>query len=209
MDKTAVISLLKEKRLISVVRIESDKPVDVMKAIIQGGIGLIEVTLTMNNAFGIIKQLSQEYKNRDDVVIGAGTVLDEVACRIAIDNGASFIVAPTFNPKVAEMCNLYRVAYIPGVHNPNDIEAALRSGVDVLKLFPASTLEPFVIKEFKGPFPQANFIISGKVNEDNATAWLEGGAMAVCFGSVITNEETKGLESVTRMSKSLAELVSK
>lgn len=207
MNKIEVVSLLKEKKLISVVRIDSEQPVDVINAIIKGGISFIEVTLTMNNALEIIKELSESFKNNKDVVIGAGTVLDEVMARQAIYNGASFIVAPTFNPKVAEICNLYRKAYMPGVHNPNDIENALRHGVDVLKLFPASTLEPFVIKEFKGPFPQADFIISGKVNESNMNDWLEGGAMAVCLGSVLTNEETNGLEYVSKKAKEIKELV--
>lgn len=209
MDKIDVLSLLKKKRLISVVRIDSDNPVEVMDAIIKGGVSFIEVTLTMKNAFEIIGHLSEKYKDNNDVVIGAGTVLDDVSCRLAIDRGASFIVAPTFSANVALMCNLYRIAYIPGVHNPNDIQCALQSGADVLKLFPASTLEPFVIKEFKGPFPQADFIISGKINEENANQWLESGALAVCFGSVITNEEKHGFESIVEKSKALTELVGK
>lgn len=206
MDKIEVLSLLKQKKLISVVRIDSKQPVQVIESIISGGISFIEVTLTMDNALEIIKELSTKYKDNSDVVIGAGTVIDEVMARQAIYNGASFIVAPTFNAKVAEMCNLYRISYIPGIHNPNDIENALRSGVDVLKLFPASTLEPFVIKEFQGPFPQAQFIISGKVNDKNMNTWLEAGALAVCLGSVLTNEEVNGLASVESKTK---EIVSK
>lgn len=207
MDKIEVLSLLKQKKLISVVRIDSTQPIEVINSIIEGGIAFIEVTLTMKNALGMIQELSERYKGSESVVIGAGTVLDVVSARLAILNGASFIVAPSFNQDIAELCNLYRIAYIPGIHNPNDIEMALKSGVDVLKLFPASTLEPFVIKEFKGPFPQAQFIISGKVNKDNAVKWLEAGAMAVCLGSVLTNEERNGFDAIKAKADEFCKLV--
>ena len=197
MDKIDVLSLLQKEKLISVVRIDSNQTEKVIDAIIDGGVRFIEVTLTMDNAFSILSNVAKKYKN-SDVVIGAGTVIDIVSARIAISNGAEFIVAPTFNKEIAELCNLYRIPYIPGIHNPNDIQEALKAGCDVLKLFPASTLAPFVIKEFKGPFPQARFIISGKVNATNANEWLEKGADAVCLGSVLTNEEKNGLDQVAK-----------
>ena len=206
MDKIDVLSLLQKEKLISVVRIDSNQTEKVIDAIIDGGVRFIEVTLTMDNAFSILSNVAKKYKN-SDVVIGAGTVIDIVSERIAISNGAEFIVAPTFNKEIAELCNLYRIPYIPGIHNPNDIQEALKAGCDVLKLFPASTLAPFVIKEFKGPFPQARFIISGKVNATNANEWLEKGADAVCLGSVLTNEEKNGLDQVAKKASEFVELV--
>ena len=206
MDKIDVLSLLQKEKLISVVRIDSNQTEKVIDAIIDGGVRFIEVTLTMDNAFSILSNVAKKYKN-SDVVIGAGTVIDIVSARIAISNGAEFIVAPTFNKEIAELCNLYRIPYIPGIHNPNDIQEALKAGCDVLKLFPASTLAPFVIKEFKGPFPQARFIISGKVNATNANEWLEKGADAVCLGSVLTNEEKNGLDQVAKKASEFVKLV--
>lgn len=206
MDKIDILSLLQKEKLISVVRIDSNQTEKVIDAIIDGGVKFIEVTLTMDNAFSILSNVAKKYKNTD-VVIGAGTVIDIVSARIAISNGAEFIVAPTFNKDIAELCNLYRIPYIPGIHNPNDIQEALKAGCDVLKLFPASTLAPFVIKEFKGPFPQARFIISGKVNATNANEWLEKGADAVCLGSVLTNEEKNGLDQVTKKTSEFVALV--
>lgn len=206
MDKIDALSLLRKEKLISVVRIDSNQTEKVIDAIIDGGVKFIEITLTMDNAFNILSNVAKKYKNTD-VVIGAGTVIDIVSARLAISNGAEFIVAPTFNKDIAELCNLYRIPYIPGIHNPNDIQEALKSGCDVLKLFPASTLAPFVIKEFKGPFPQARFIISGKVNETNANEWLKKGADAVCLGSVLTNEEKNGLDKVTSKTSEFVSLV--
>lgn len=207
MDKIDVLKLLKDKKIVSVIRIDSDHPDQVIDAIVEGGVSFIEITLTMKHSLELIESLSRKYDQHGDVVIGAGTVLDAVSARLAILQGAAFIVAPTFNEEVAKICALYRVAYIPGVHNPNDIESALRSGVDVLKLFPASTLEPFVIKEFKGPFPQAQFIISGKVTRDNAVDWLDAGAMAVCVGSLLTNQEKNGYAAITETTQSFCRLV--
>ena len=204
MDKIDVLSMLRKEKLISVVRIDSNQTEQVIDAIIAGGIKFIEVTLTMDNAFEILMDVSKKHK---DVAVGAGTVVDVVSARLAITNGAKFIVAPTFDKEIAELCNLYRIAYIPGIHNPNDIVTALKAGCDLLKLFPASTLEPFVIKEFKGPFPQARFIISGKVNENTANEWLKYGADAVCLGSALTNQEKNGLDKVTEKAKEFVELV--
>lgn len=207
MDKIDVISKLKKDQLISVVRIDSLQSDKVIEAIIQGGIHFIEITFTMKHALHLISSLNEKFEQDEDIVIGAGTILDEVSARLAILNGAKFIVSPSFDPKVAELCNLYRIAYIPGIHNPNDIQLALKSGCDVLKIFPASTLEPFIIKEFKGPYPQAQFIISGKVNETNAKEWLSAGAYAVCLGSVLTNKEAQGLEAVSAIAQQFAALI--
>ena len=207
MDKLDVLVKLREKKLVSVVRIDSTQPKAVINSIIKGGISFIEITFTMDGALELISSLTKEHKEDSNVIIGAGTVLDETSARLAIINGAKFIVSPSFNSKVAEICNLYRIAYIPGVHNPNDIQLALRSGCDVLKLFPASTLDPFIIKEFKGPYPQAQFMVSGKVNYKNALDWINAGAIAICLGSVLTNEEKNGLDLITTIGRKFVDLI--
>lgn len=207
MDKVDVLVKLREKKLVSVIRIDSPQPESVIKAIIDGGISFIEITFTMDGALELIASLAKEFKANCDVIIGAGTVLDETSARLAIIKGAKFIVSPSFDPEVAEICNLYRVIYIPGVHNPNDIQLALRKGCDVLKVFPANTLEPSIIKDFKGPFPQAQFMVSGKVNCKNALEWINAGAIAICLGSVLTNEEINGLSSITKTTKEYVELI--
>ena len=207
MDKLDVLVKLRQKKLVSVVRIDSTQPKAVVNSIIKGGISFIEITFTMDGALELISSLTKEHKGDSNIIIGAGTVLDETSARLAIINGAKFIVSPSFNSKVAEICNLYRIAYIPGVHNPNDIQLALRSGCDVLKLFPASTAGPFIIKEFKGPYPQAQFMVSGKVNYKNALEWINAGAIAVCLGSVLTNEEKNGLDLITSIGRKFVDLI--
>lgn len=199
MEKIELIRKLKEDKVVAVIRMDKGAVEDVIHAIIKGGISFIEITFTMNDAISLLDKISKDYESQQ-VAIGAGTILDAISARIAILHGAQFIVAPTFDKDTAEICNLYRIPYIPGIHNPNDIREALQAGCDILKIFPASTLQPFIIKEFKGPFPQADFMISGKVDRKNASEWIQAGASAVCLGSVLTNKETQGMEAVSEES---------
>lgn len=206
MNKINVDQKLRESKLVSVVRIDADNAFDIVCSIIEGGINFIEITFTMKNALSLLKSLSERYDCRS-VLIGAGTVLDAITARVAILAGAQFIVSPTFDEDTAKLCNLYQVPYIPGVHNPNDIKEALMSGCSLLKLFPASNLEPYMIKEFKGPFPQADFMISGKVNEKNIVEWLKEGASVICLGSVLTNKSTISYDEVRKIATTFVNMI--
>ena len=84
-------------------------------------------------------------------MIGAGTVLDAVTARLAIMAGAEFIVSPSFNRETAEICNLYQVPYLPGCMTITEMQTALKSGVDIVKLFPGSTYGPSIISAFQAP----------------------------------------------------------
>lgn len=206
MKKYEVLNKMMESKIISVVRTDSKNVKDVVDYIIKGGISIIEITLTMKNSLELIKVLNSEYENRN-VLIGAGTVLDKTSARLAINNGAQFIVSPVLDSGVAELCNLYGILYIPGVSNPDSIYQALKLGLEVLKLFPASTFSPTIIKELQGPFPQAEFLISGKVNESNIHTWLSSGASIVCVGSALTNAEKDGYDKITEISERFVRLV--
>ena len=83
-------------------------------------------------------ELSEKYGDREDVLIGAGTVLDPATARLAIIAGAKFIVSPSFNADVAKICNLYSIPYTPGCFTPTEIQTALEAGVDLVKVFPGS-----------------------------------------------------------------------
>ena len=206
MKKYEVLNTITNKKIVSVIRTDSKNVKEIVDHIIMGGITTIEITLTMDNSLELIKTLSLEY-TKEDVLIGAGTVLDETSARLAINNGAKFIVSPVFNSKVLELCNLYGIAYIPGISNPEGIYEALTNGVEVMKLFPASMFTPSIIKEFKGPFPQADFMISGRVNQENINTWLDNGAKIVCIGSALTNAEKEGYEAITKISKEFVKIV--
>lgn len=186
MDKIDVLQTIKREKLVSIIRMDSENALDVIQSITEGGIKLIEITMTMPCAIRLIEKAKEIFK-KSDVVIGAGTVLDATSARLAMLSGADFLVSANFSPDVAKICNLYRKVYIPGVQTANEISTCLEWGIDVMKLFPCSQINPSMIKDLKGPFPQANFLVTGKMDLDRIDAWLEGGAFAIGVGGVLTN----------------------
>lgn len=192
MDRTEVISKIKEERLVAVIRAENSKQgMDIIDAVVKGGINIIEVTMTVPNAVDIIEELGKKY-NDSDVVIGAGTVLDPETARIVILAGAKFVVSPMLNTDVVKMCNRYRVAAIPGVMTVKESVEALEMGVDILKVFPGNAFSPSIISAFNGPLPQAQYMPTGGVDIDNVEQWINSGAVAVGTGSNLTKSAKTG-----------------
>lgn len=187
MDKLQVLSKLKEEKLVAVVRAESKEQGEkIIDAIVKGGINFIEITMTVPGAIDVIKELSNKYKDNKDIVIGAGTVLDAETARMAILAGAKYIVSPSLSIDTIKMCNRYRVAVMPGVMTVKETIEALEMGVDILKIFPGNAFGPDIIKAFRGPLPQANFMPTGGVSIDNVDKWLAAGAIALGTGSNLT-----------------------
>lgn len=193
MKKMNVLKALQECGVVAVVRGNTKETgVNIAKACIKGNVKAIEVTYTNKFANEIIRELSEEFNNQDDVVIGAGTVLDPETARLAILQGAEYIVSPSFNEKTATLCNRYKVPYIPGVMTINEIVSAHENGVDVIKLFPGSAFGPSYIKSVKGPLPYANVMVTGGVNIDNIDTWIEAGADLVGIGGELNTIGEEG-----------------
>lgn len=193
MKKMNVLKALQECGVVAVVRGNTKETgVNIAKACIKGNVKAIEVTYTNKFANEIIRELSEEFKNQEDVVIGAGTVLDPETARLAILQGAEYIVSPSFNEKTATLCNRYKVPYIPGVMTINEIVSAHEKGVDVIKLFPGSTFGPSYIKSVKGPLPYANVMVTGGVNIDNLDKWIKAGADLVGIGGELNTIGEEG-----------------
>jgi 2-dehydro-3-deoxyphosphogluconate aldolase/(4S)-4-hydroxy-2-oxoglutarate aldolase len=169
--------------VVAVVREESQKrAIEAARTVIKGGIKGIEVTFSVPQADQVIAQLKEEYQNDSIVVIGAGTVLDAVTARLAILAGAEFIVSPCFDQATAEMCNFYQVPYMPGCMTITEIQQAMKSGADIVKLFPANNFTPQMIKAAKAPLPHVNIMPTGGVNLENIAAWKQAGAIVVGVG---------------------------
>lgn len=193
MKKMNVLKALQDCGVVAVVRGNTKETgVNIAKACIKGNVKAIEVTYTNKFANEIIRELSEEFKNQEDVVIGAGTVLDPETARLAILQGAEYIVSPSFNEKTATLCNRYKVPYIPGVMTINEIVSAHENGVDVIKLFPGSAFGPSYIKSVKGPLPYANVMVTGGVNIDNLDTWIEAGADLVGIGGELNTIGEEG-----------------
>ncbi len=185
MTKERVIERIKDKGIVAVVRAEnSEKAFDIVEKCIAGGIDAIELTFSVPYAHHVIEDLSKKYG--DEIVLGAGTVLDSETARIALLSGAQYIVSPHFNPEVTKLCNRYRTASMAGVLTITEAVTAMEAGVDVLKLFPGDLSGPRFIKDIKGPLPWVQIMPTGGVDADNVAEWIKAGAVAVGAGSCLT-----------------------
>ncbi|WP_086314642.1 keto-hydroxyglutarate-aldolase/keto-deoxy- phosphogluconate aldolase [Enterococcus sp. 7F3_DIV0205] len=183
MKRVDILSRLEKTGVVAVVRGETkEEALKASHAIIEGGMTGIELTFTVPQATEVIKELVAMYKKRSDIVIGAGTVLDAVTARLAIMAGAEYIVSPSFDAKTAELCNLYQVPYLPGCMTITEVQEALKSGADIVKLFPGSAYGPSIISAFSAPMPQVSLMPTGGVNLENMADWFKAGAVTVGVG---------------------------
>lgn len=209
MDKAKVLTKLQEQGIIAVVRgKDMEDGVKIADACIAGGVKAIELAFTTPRAQEAIRILVDKYKDDEDVIIGAGTVLDAPTARIAILEGAKFIVSPAFDEETIKVCNLYRIVSCPGVLTPKEGIEALKAGADVLKVFPGDIVGTKMIKDLHGPLPQAALMPSGGVDAGNVGEWLKAGCVAVSAGGSLTGAAKKGdFDGVTSMAQKFVEAV--
>lgn len=209
MRKLKILKQLTDEKIVAVVRGDNEEEVvRIVDAIIKGGINIIEITYTIPNASKIIYKLSQKYEDNDEIVVGAGTCLDDVTTRDAILSGAEFIVSPHFDKEILKMANNYSIPVFPGATTVKDMVNSLKYGADIIKLFPGNNFGPEAIKTFKGPLPQANFMPTGGVNSKNLNDWLKAGAVAVGTGGSLTKGAAIGdYESITKEAEKLVKIV--
>jgi len=192
MERIKTIMKIADEGVVAVIRAESkEKGLKIVDAIKKGGIKTLEVTMTVPGAVDIIKEITDHYKN-EDVLIGAGTVLDPETARACILAGAKYIVSPSINPDTIRLCNRYRITVMPGVMTAKEAIEALELGADIIKVFPGSAFGPDIIKAFKGPIPQGNFMPTGGVSLSNVKDWIKAGAVAVGTGGDLTRGAKTG-----------------
>lgn len=159
-----------------------------MESAVRGGFRIIEFTLTIPDAFGLIEDFAQ----RGGLIVGAGTVLDEDLAQRAIDAGASFLVSPIVDEKVIKKACRHDVAMMPGCHTPTEMIQAQRAGAPLQKLFPAPAGGPSYLKAVLGPLPFLRVVPTQGVEENNILEWLNAGAFALGFvGSLFDLEDLR------------------
>lgn len=197
--KEQILSKIKKNFLVAVVRgTDDDDAYYISKEIIAGGIKTIEVTFSTMYAENAIKKLSKEFFNDPNVIIVAGTVLDDITARIAILNGAKFVVSPHFDSNISKVCNRYSIPYLPGCGSVTEVINALENGADVVKIFPGGILSSNFIKDVHGPIPYANMMPSGGVNIENIQEWIKNGAFAIGIGSALVKQGRDKIKEVTK-----------
>jgi 2-dehydro-3-deoxyphosphogluconate aldolase/(4S)-4-hydroxy-2-oxoglutarate aldolase len=199
MVKHDVIGKIHQVGVVAVIRAKSsDEATNIAKACLKGGISAIEITFTVPNAEEVIKDLKNN-KDLNDLLLGAGTVLDAETARIAILAGANYIVSPGFNLETAKLCNRYQIPYMPGCLTITEMITAMEAGVDIIKLFPGSAFGPDYIKAVKGPLPQVNIMPTGGVSLSNVSEWIKNGVFAIGVGSDLTQPAAqKDFEEITK-----------
>ncbi len=192
MKKFDVLKKITDAGVVAVVRAENEEQaINISKACIEGGIPAIEVTFTVPGAADVIKALDQAFTD-EELIVGAGTVLDSETARVAILAGAKYIVSPGFDLESAKLCNRYQIPYMPGCLTITEMLTAMEAGVDIVKLFPGSAFGPSYVKAVKGPLPQANIMPTGGVSLDNVDTWIKNGVVAVGVGGQLTGPAKKG-----------------
>ena len=189
--KEQVITKIKESGLVAVIRGSNTAEVNtIVEKCLEGGLKNVEITFTIPYAHKIIEDISRKYG--DDIILGAGTVLDSETARIAILSGAQYIVSPHFNPEVIRLCNRYQKTGMAGIMTVTEAVNAMEAGTDILKLFPGELYGPAFIKAIRGPLPYAQIMPTGGVDIDNIGRWIAAGAVAVGVGSNLTKGNVTG-----------------
>lgn len=209
MTKDDQIREIETSGVIAIVRFDrSEDLVQVARAVRAGGVRAIEFTMTTPNALDIIEQSAREFGQ--DVLLGAGTVLDPETARAAILAGAQFVVAPTLNPQVIETCRRYSKAVIPGAFTPTEILTAWECGADFVKVFPAEFGGPEYVKAVLAPLPQIKLIPVGGVSLENTGAFIKAGASAVAVGGNLVKKSAiaaKRFDELTQLARSYVQAV--
>lgn len=202
-----MLETLKQNYFFAVVRGKTEEDAkEISRYAIKGGIRNIEITFSTPNAAKVIRELSDEFSDRDDVVVGAGTVMTTELAQEAIAAGAKFLVSPHFSPVIQGVAKKADNLYFPGCATVTEIVSAMEAGCQIIKLFPGGVLGPGFIKDVHGPIPQVDLMPSGGVSIDNIAAWKKAGACAVGIGSALASKvATDGYESVTEIAKAFIE----
>lgn len=210
-SKENILRVIIDCGVVAVVRVGSAREaLEVCLAIARGGVKPVEVTMTIPNAIDVIKEFKSTVK--DEVLVGAGTVLDPETARAAILAGVDYIVTPTLNLKVIEMCHRYGKVVIPGAFTPTEILTAWEAGADIVKVFPAGVAGPQYLKDIKGPLPQVRLLPTGGVTLENTPDFIKAGAVAVAVGTALVDKKLvaeKKFDLITERAKQFVEAVRK
>jgi 2-dehydro-3-deoxyphosphogluconate aldolase/(4S)-4-hydroxy-2-oxoglutarate aldolase len=177
-----------EHGMVAILRAPSgEQLVNVARALLEGGINVIEVTLTVPNALEIVSQVRRELG--DKVLLGAGSVLDTETARAALLAGAEYIVCPTVNTDIIRLCNRYDKLVMPGAFTPTEVLTAWEAGGDIVKIFPADVGGPSYLQALHGPLPHVRLMPTGGVNLDTLQDFVKAGACAVGLGSALVEKQ--------------------
>jgi len=194
----SVVDRIREIGIVPVIRATSaDEALHAVDAIREGGINVLEITMTVPNAVQTIKTLARRIG--DDALIGAGTVIDSDTARACVDAGAQFIVGPALDVPTIETCRILDVPIFPGALTPTEVLTAWKAGADAVKVFPANAVGGATyIKSLKAPLPQIELIPTGGVSLKNIAELIQAGALAVGVGADLVKGDAASITAKAR-----------
>lgn len=182
MSKETQLRHILDCGIVAIVRSpDSQQLVEVVRALADGGVTVVEITMTVPDALSVLRQVRQALGER--VLLGAGTILDTETARAALLAGAEYLVAPTLNLDVIRLCQRYSKLVMPGAFTPTEILTAWEAGADIVKVFPAEVVGPPFFKAMRGPLPQVRLMPTGGVDLNTAADFLRAGACCLGLGS--------------------------
>lgn len=187
MNKSEVVQWIKETGVIPVVRADSaDEAMRAVYAIKEGGVSVVEITMTVPGALRVIEAVVERYGA--DVLVGAGTVLDAETARACIQAGAQFVVSPILDLDTIACCHTHNIAVMPGALTPTEVLRAWNAGADFVKVFPANAVGgASYIKSLHAPLPQIEIVPTGGVSLKTAADFIKAGASALGVGSELVD----------------------
>ena len=210
MNRAEVIQKIKDIGVVPVVRADSpEEALQAVEAIKEGGVPILEITMTVPGAVKVIEKIADKFG--DEVVLGAGTVLDPETARACILAGATFVVSPALNLATIELCKRYSVPICPGALTPTEVVTAWQAGADFVKVFPCSAMGgSSYIKGLKAPLPQVELIPTGGVNLNTAADFIKAGSSALGIGADLVDVKAiraGDVHIVTERAKQFAQIV--
>ena len=173
---------------------DSDTVCRVADAVAAGGASVFEFTNRADHAIDVFRALAQHcQRHLPNVILGAGSIVDDATAALFVAHGANFIVGPSFNERVARLCNRRKIAYLPGCQTATEIAAAEEIGVEIVKLFPCEAAGgPDFARQILGPSPWTRFLPTslGDVSPAGLATWFEAGACAIGLGRELIPKES-------------------
>jgi 2-dehydro-3-deoxyphosphogluconate aldolase / (4S)-4-hydroxy-2-oxoglutarate aldolase len=211
-SRSAMLARMKTVPLVPVIRASSPQlALSLARALHEGGLVCLEITLTVPQATQVIAQLRAELG--DAAIVGAGTVTSRTEALDCLAAGAQFLVSPGIVDGLVEVAHAARAVAVQGALSPTEVMRARAEGADVVKLFPCSALGgPNYLRALAGPFPQVPFMPSGGVQLDNITAYLQAGASLLGLGGALADERAlsqKGSDPLRELAAKHVALVRK
>jgi 2-dehydro-3-deoxyphosphogluconate aldolase / (4S)-4-hydroxy-2-oxoglutarate aldolase len=182
MKKQETLEKINRLGILAVIRGPSPElTIQMVAALVKGGITGIEITYSTPNAEEVVRTLADRYGN--EILLGMGTLVDAEQAEQAKSSGAQFLVSPVCEPELVKAMAATGLVTMAGALTPTEVLKAYRLGSDIVKIFPGSLTGPAYIKALKGPFPYIPVMPTGGVNKANVADWFAAGVVAVGAGS--------------------------